>query len=161
MGLMDWLARWFGKRPPDEIPEVLGSTTDSDGRQVELRRGPRQHEGLSNEQIQRVARLQTVLSDAYPMTLDGWIDGFLRDSNPESEIQILEAVAAVYQRHEPGLASGDKKRVYAVLCMLSAGASPADLQGELPAGAPTAESLRSEYRSARDSGSRPETPPSN
>jgi hypothetical protein len=92
------------------------------------------------------------------MTLDGWVDGFMRDANPESEIQIIEACALVYQR----LASQasllpEEKRLYSVLCVISAGAASHELASALPAGKglPDLESTRMMYREARQSGGRP------
>jgi len=97
--------------------------------------------------------------DAYPMTLDGWVDGFMRDANPESEIQIIEACAVVYQRFasQGSLSTDEKKRLYAVLCAISAGGDDPKLASALPTGKglPDLESIALLYREARQSGSRP------
>jgi hypothetical protein len=46
----------------------------------------------------RIGRLRDVLTEARPMILDGWVDGFLRDVDPESEIRLIETCAVVYRR---------------------------------------------------------------
>ena len=93
------------------------------------------------------------------MTLDGWIDGFMRDANPESEIQIIEACAVVLQRlaSKAPLSVDEKKRLYAVLCVISAGGATPELASALPTGAgiPDLESIVIMYRQARQSGERP------
>jgi hypothetical protein len=161
MGLGDWLKRLFGggPKPRDEIPEVIGHVTDEHGRRQAIHRGPLQHEALSPDQLRRIGRLRDVLIDAYPMTLDGWVDGFMRDADPESEIQIIEACAAVYQRlaSQAALAPGEKKRLYSVLCVLSAGGGGPELAAALPAGKglPDLESIARMYREARQAGDRP------
>jgi len=59
----------------------------------------------------------------------------MRDANPESEIQIIAACAVVYQRlaSEILLSPTEKKRLYAVLCGISAGAGP-EVASSLPTG---------------------------
>ena len=83
----------------------------------------------------------------------------MRDADPESEIQIIEACAVVYQRltAERSLSPEDKKRLYAVLCVISTGARGPEIAAALPAGKglPGVEGLVSMYREARQSGSRP------
>jgi len=161
MGLGDWLKRLFGGEPKvrDELPEVLGHVTDEHGKKQALHRGPLQHESLTPDQLQRIARLRDVLIDAYPMTLDGWVDGFMRDANPESEIQIIEACAVVYQHlAEPAQLSADeKKRLYAVLCAVSSGAEGSQLAAAVPAGKglPPLNHIVKMYLEARQNGSQP------
>jgi hypothetical protein len=161
MGLGDWFRRLFGSKPKlrDEVPEVMGHVTDERGQKVQIRRGPVQHEALSPDQLQRIGRLRDVLAEAYPMTLDGWVDGFMRDANPESEIQIIEACALVYQRlaSQASLSPEEKKRLYSVLCAISAGGAGPELTSAVPAGRglPDLESIAIMYREARQSGGRP------
>lgn len=161
MGLGDWLKRLFGggSKMPDEIPEVIGHVTDEHGRKQALYRGPLQHDALTPDQLRRIGRLRDVLIEVYPMTLDGWVDGFMRDANPESEIQIIEACAVVYQRFasQGSLSTDEKKRLYAVLCAISAGGDDPKLASALPTGKglPDLESIALLYREARQSGSRP------
>jgi hypothetical protein len=137
----------------------MGHVIDEHGQKVKLRRGPVQQESLSPDQLQRIGRLRDVLAEAYPMTLDGWVDGFLRDANPESEIQIIEACAVVYQRlaSQASLSPEEKKRLYSVLCVISAGGAGPELVSALPAGKglPNLENIAMMYREARQSGGRP------
>lgn len=53
---------------------------------------------LSEEQKGRVNILMEILKDIYPCHMDEWINGFMRDFNPESEIRIWEAIARAYIR---------------------------------------------------------------
>ncbi len=161
MRLWRWFSNLFRHEPKlmDEVPELVGTITDEHGKQHALHRGWLQHQSLSPEQLQRIARLRDVLIDAYPMTLDGWVDGFMRDANPESEIQIIEACATVYQRSVAlaQLSTEEKKRLYAVLCALSAGADESQLAAALPNrnGMPALDVLFDMFREARQRGSRP------
>ncbi len=161
MGLGDRLKRLFGREPKmeDQLPEVLGQVTDQHGQKRVVHRGPLQHESLTPDQLQRVGRLRDVLIDAYPMTLDGWVDGFMRDLNPESEIQIIEACAVVYQclTKPAHLSADEKKRVYAVLCAVSTGADGPQLAAALPAGKglPPLDNIVRMYREARSGRSHP------
>jgi hypothetical protein len=135
---MNWLKRIFSGKSGEmtAIPEIIGRVVDEDGREQPLRRGPLQHDSLTPEQTARVARLREVLAEAYPMTLDGWIDGFLRDAHPEREIQIIEAVAVVYRQLTEGrdFSVEEKQRLYGILCTLTAMGESPELQASLPAG---------------------------
>jgi len=161
MWLGDWLRRVFGRNSKlrNEMPEVMGHFIDERGQKVEVHRGPIRHESLSDDQFQRIGRLRYVLSEAYPMTLDGWLDGFMRDADPESEIRTIEACAVVYQRLvvQASLSPAEMKRLYAVLCAISAGGRGPDLESALPAGKglPRVETIVQMYREAAQSGSRP------
>jgi hypothetical protein len=152
MGITNWIGKLFrGKsKELDQIPEILGYDTDEQGNQIAIRRGEVKHESLSDDQIQRVKRLQEVLIEAYPMSIDGWVDGFLRDANPESEIQIIEACAFVYHRlaTTTNLSSDEKQRIYGVLCLISAGGSEEDLASAIPAkkGLPDFQTIASMFR---------------
>jgi hypothetical protein len=123
--VLEWLRRLLHLRPVElpAIPEIMYST-DKDGKQRAVSRGWIKHQTLSDEQTRRVERLRQVLREAYPMTMEGWIDGFLRDANPEQEIQIIEACAFAYQQLSTGLplSVDDKQELYGVLCSLSTGA---------------------------------------
>jgi hypothetical protein len=161
MGLWGWFKGLFRRKPEimDQLPEVLGHITDAEGQRHAIHRGPIQQESLSPDQLQRVARLRDVLAEAYPMTLDGWVDGFLRDADPESEIRIIEGCAVVYQQlgAQAALSAEDKKGLYSVLCIISAGGGGPELADALPAGKglPDLEKIIGMYRQARLAGSRP------
>jgi len=159
MGIKSWLMRTFGLRPriQDGLPDVLWSYTDEQGQQHEVHKGPVQHDRLPPEQLHRVARLRDALSEAYPMTLDGWVDGFVRDLYPESEIKIIEAVAVVYLRltERTKLSIKEKQQLYAVLCLLSAGGASQEIEDTIPRGLPNCHEIFEMYRSARATDSRP------
>ncbi len=135
----------------DGVPEVFSTVTDKEGKTHKLHRGPRRHDTLTSDQLQRIARLQDVLREVYPMTLDGWVDGFARDVHPEKEIQIIEAAAAVYQQliADAKLSLDDKKCLYAVLCSMSTGVPPKYLKKHIPKGLPSASTIYEMYRKAR------------
>ena len=151
----------FGLAPKalKETPETLGYVIGEDGQKVHVHRGPIRHESLSDDQLRRIGRLHDVLGEAYPMTLPGWIDGFMRDAHPEPEIQMIEARAVVYERlaAQACLSREEKRRLYALLCAVSAGSDGPDLASLLPAdrGLPHLETIIHMYRVARQSGSRP------
>lgn len=161
MGITNWIGKLFGNKSKemDQVPEILGYGTDEQGNQITLHRGDIKHKSLSDDQIQRVTRLREVLTEAYPMSMDGWIDGFLRDAHPESEIQIIEACAFVYHRlaTTTNLSDDEKQRIYAVLCMISAGGSEESLASAIPAnkGLPDFQTLASMFREAYSSKCRP------
>jgi hypothetical protein len=160
MGIGGWLKRFLGgENERSRLPEVLGHVTDDQGRRHEVHRGWIKHGSLSEEQVRRVARLREVLAEAYPMTMEGWIDGFQRDADPESEIRIIEACAVAYQRlaSQARLSPEEKERLYAVLCALSTGATGPQLASALPTGKglPDLESVANIYREAREARVRP------
>ena len=58
----------------------------------QLRIGSWQHV-LSEEQIDRIKVVSEIFQDVILWSLDQWIDGFMRDGNPESEIRGWEHMA--------------------------------------------------------------------
>ncbi|MGB2986152.1 MAG: hypothetical protein WBE26_09745 [Phycisphaerae bacterium] len=153
MGIRQWLTCLFrrGNRIPDGMPEVMGQVVDEHGERHEIRRGPIRHDALTRDQLKRVARLRDVLREAYPMTLDGWVDGFIRDAHPESEIQIIEAVAVVYQQltQSVKLTHDDKVTLYGVLCVLSASGPSDEIDDKIPEGLPAGTDLFRLYCAGR------------
>jgi hypothetical protein len=160
MRIVDRLKRLFrGEKELSQVPEILGHVTDEQGQRHAVHRGWLKHGSLSEDQIQRVARLHEVLAEAYPMTMEGWIDGFLRDTNPESEIRIIEACAVTYHRltTQARLSPKEKRRLYSILCVISAGGINPELASAVPngKGLPDLEGIAAMYREARQSGLRP------
>jgi hypothetical protein len=141
------------------LPEVLGVRVDESGKQQELGIGPIRHDQLTTEQIARVARLRDVLSEVYPMTMEGWIDGFLRDMHPEQEIAILEACAVVFQSlsDAPDLTRDDKGHIYVAICGVSSGFVPTGeaVPALIKAGVTGPKQLLLMFQQARESGARP------
>jgi hypothetical protein len=142
------------------LPEVLGSRVDEHGNLQELVLAPRWRDSLPPEQVERVARLREVLAEAFPMTMEGWIDSLLRDIDPEAEIRCLEACAAVYGRlaaAAPDLTVPEKKLVYAAICRISSGSLPPESVADVlrNAGISDAHQLAAMYTEALRTGARP------
>ena len=139
--------------------DLLGTFVDEQGREVRVLASPPVHGALTPEQLERVARLADALAEVYPLNREEWVDGFLRDLDPERELSILEAVAVAYQHFTAagGMATGDKKRLYGALLTLSGGADPADLEPTLRKGAdlPSAAAMTAFYHEALATGRRP------
>lgn len=162
MGIGKWLKHLLGWKAPKEmeqLPEVMGTITDRHGRRHPVYRGSSKYPSLSEEQVRRVARLREVLAEAYPMTLEGWMDGFLRDADPESEIEVIEACAAVYHRlaSQSSLTSDEKRQLYGVLVAISAGVTDAKLASHVPraTGLPDLAGIAGMFREARRACARP------
>ena len=139
--------------------DLLGTFVDKQGRGVRVLASPRLHNALSPEQIARLSRLAEALDEVYPLNREEWVDGFLRDLDPEREMRILEAVAVTYQHFTSagGMATANKKHLYGALLILSGGADPADLELALrkDADLPCAATLAAFYHETLATGRRP------
>lgn len=124
---MNWVKMTFRNLIPkpngemERIPDVLGVTTDAEGKEVHLCRGPRCLDSLSDDLVQRVALIREALADVFPMSMEGWLDSFMRDIDPEGEICIVEACAAVYSElvARAELTHDQKRRLYGAICAAS------------------------------------------
>ena len=98
-----------------------------------LQLGPVRHK-LSDDQIERIDKMGRVLREVHPLSLEQWIDGFTRDQDPESEIQLWEQVAAAYGSYcaEHKLASEVKSEVFSVLLMRTMMSEERVLEGATP-----------------------------
>jgi hypothetical protein len=89
----------------------------------ELKMGERQRESFPEEVRDMFREIKTKLDEVYPMSLEEWEDGFLRDANPESEIALWLHVANIYTHltSERELSLEQKKEYFRVLvtCMNS------------------------------------------
>ena len=89
----------------------------------ELRMGERQAEYFSEEVRDYFREIKSKLDEVYPLSLEEWEDGFLRDAHPEQEIAVWLRVADVYNRFasERNLSLEQKKEYFRVLgaCMNS------------------------------------------
>jgi hypothetical protein len=63
----------------------------------EMTVGPRRYERLPEELVARVRLVRAVLFEVAPHSMKYWLEGFLRDHNPEREIGHWQQVAAMYQ----------------------------------------------------------------
>ncbi|MEI8410919.1 MULTISPECIES: toll/interleukin-1 receptor domain-containing protein [unclassified Kribbella] len=57
---------------------------------------PYRHDTLPDNLIGRIRLIRAALLSVYPMTMNLWIDGFKRDAQPSSEIEIWEHIAAAF-----------------------------------------------------------------
>jgi hypothetical protein len=141
----------------DKLPDILSTGIDQNGEPYTVVLAPIQHDILAPDQLQRIARLQNVLREVNPMTLDGWVDSFLRETNPEKEISIYESVAVVYLKLtlKPKLSLEEKKSLLAVICKMSFGIRFKDAKMRRPKGIPSASKVHKMYRKALKDGARP------
>jgi hypothetical protein len=64
----------------------------------ELKMGERQAESFPEEVRDYLREIKSKLDEVYPMSLEEWEDGFLRDAHPEQEIALWLHVADIYNR---------------------------------------------------------------
>src|SRR2546426_4100267 len=87
----------------------------------QLQPGPIQHASLTEEQMNRVKRLQKTFSEADPSPLEKWVEDFKRDVNPDNELKIWEAMATAYETFTASrnLTLDAKKEVFQVVLLRS------------------------------------------
>lgn len=131
----------------DKLSDIPSIGVDQNGELYTIVHGPLQHDTLALELLQRIARLQVALREVYPMTLDGWVNGFLRDMNPEEEISCIEGLAATYQKFTSNtkLSLKAKKTLYAILSSMSTGVKPKHLKMIMPRGLPSVKKIYKVY----------------
>ncbi len=112
---------------------------------------------LTPDQLQRLARLCEVTQEAYPYTLDHWIDDFIGENRPENEIRIVEAIAVVYLQisENTDFKSEDKQGLYRLLCILSLGMTFQKIDDTIPEGFPKSAEMYEMFCVARAAGARP------
>jgi len=89
---------------------------------------------LTEQQLVRVRRLQSALSEADPSTFEKWTEDFEKDQDPEKEISIWEAIAAAYQSYcsaKTGLSVEAKREVLQILLVRSGTDDEAEVLGHL------------------------------
>jgi hypothetical protein len=67
-----------------------------------LKEGPFRHPPFGEEVRAHLRRLQDVLHDVYPITVEQWEEGFRRDADPEPEIATWLRIADVYEHFTEG-----------------------------------------------------------
>jgi hypothetical protein len=84
---------------------------------AELRPGPVQHESLTPEQLARIARIRQALREVDESPEEQWINDFKRDTHPDEEIAIWEAIAQAYTAYNTGrtLTPAAKREVFSLL----------------------------------------------
>ncbi|MFH7005001.1 hypothetical protein [Flavobacterium bizetiae] len=60
--------------------------------------GPIVHDKLSDEQIEKITKIQTVFYDVYPVSLEETITNFRRDRNPDNEIKVWFTMMQTYEK---------------------------------------------------------------
>ena len=63
-----------------------------------LRAGPRRNHNFPKEIIDMIEDMRITFKEVYPISLEEWIEGFDRDSNPEQEIALWSYMADVYKK---------------------------------------------------------------
>jgi hypothetical protein len=61
-----------------------------------IQQSPLRHPPFSEEVRELLRMLKSTLDEVYPMSLEGWEEGFRRDANPEPEIALWLHIAEVY-----------------------------------------------------------------
>jgi hypothetical protein len=60
---------------------------------------PNSQSKLTDQQVIRVQRIQTALSEADPSTTEKWIEDFEKDRDPEREILVWENITTAYEAY--------------------------------------------------------------
>ena len=83
----------------------------------DIQAGPIRHEELSEDQLSRIRKVNTILAEVYPLSFEEWVDGFKRDRNPEFEIRIWVYTAVTYQEYcrENSLTPVERQDVFMVM----------------------------------------------
>src|ERR1022692_1952454 len=98
-----------------------------------LKPGPIRHEHLPLSLVPRINHLRLTLAEAYPQSMEKWLDGFRRDAHPESEVQWWERLARCYAAYvaTKDLSAEQKQAVFSVLFKLGMGFEPETLEADL------------------------------
>lgn len=90
----------------------------------DLRRSPLQRESLSQEQEEAARAIFEYLSPYLATTFEQFEINFLRDANPDAEIQVWCQIAAIHSsflEQNPNTSEDDGKDVFSSLLMISMG----------------------------------------
>lgn len=98
----------------------------------QLKPGPIRHEVLTESQLERIKKIQSVFAEVDSSSTDKWIDDFKRDADPDHEIAIWERMAAAYSRYVEGknLTTVAKQDVFQIV-LLRSGATEAEVLSHL------------------------------
>lgn len=80
--------------------------------------GPIVHDQLSDEQIEKITKIQTVFYDVYPVSLEETITNFKRDRNPDNEIKIWHNMMQAYEKFvskDPEITLEKKSEVFKLI----------------------------------------------
>jgi hypothetical protein len=95
-----------------------------------LKPGPIRHEQLPLSLIARINHLRLTLKEAYPQSMEKWLDGFQRDANPESEVQWWEQIARCYQSYTDTkiLNAEQRQAAFSILFAMAMGLQPKEAE---------------------------------
>jgi hypothetical protein len=91
---------------------------------------------LTSQQVRRIERVKSILSEHDTAPLNETLDRFRRDLNPEREIAVLERVAWLYERELADRPEADKQErvlLYKVILYCSFSRKPGDVVSTVPA----------------------------
>ncbi|KQB39588.1 hypothetical protein [Flavobacterium aquidurense] len=80
--------------------------------------GPIVHNQLSEEQIEKITKIQSVFSDVYPISLEDSIKNFKRDRNPDNEIRVWFNMMNAYEKFvskDPQITVEKKSEVFKLI----------------------------------------------
>jgi hypothetical protein len=94
--------------------------------------GPIRRDALSAEQMDRLRALQATFAEVDSMPFEKWVEDFKRDTDPDREIRIYEAMAEVYLAYcgNRALTLQAKQDVYRVV-LLRSGVPEAEVLGHV------------------------------
>ncbi|WP_421709206.1 toll/interleukin-1 receptor domain-containing protein [Algihabitans sp.] len=91
----------------------------------QLKKSPLIHKELPDDLVGRVRFIRAALLDVFPDSIENWIDGFLRDAHPSTEVGVWEGIVTALlelQTRKGHHMSGDYKReALRILLSLSVG----------------------------------------
>jgi hypothetical protein len=98
-----------------------------------LKPGPIRHEELPLSLVARINHLRLTLDEAYPQSMEKWLDGFRQDAHPEDEVRWWERLARCYVAYSDtkDLNVGQKQAVFSVLFKLGMGFQTEKLEADL------------------------------
>jgi hypothetical protein len=101
---------------------------------AKVRPGPVRRENLSEEQMGRIAKLQSTFSEVDPSPIEKWMDDFKRDQNPDGEIAVWESIAAAFEKFTSSkdLSLSAKKEAFGLLLQRSGTTEEAVIQHAKP-----------------------------
>ncbi|WP_315725638.1 MULTISPECIES: toll/interleukin-1 receptor domain-containing protein [unclassified Bradyrhizobium] len=77
-----------------------------------LKPSPFRHLRLSSELLSRVRLIRAALLEVHPLSMEAWIDGFRRDTNPDREIAIWERIASTYLECAHSSAPSERQKIF-------------------------------------------------
>lgn len=87
-----------------------------------IKQGPIVHNELSNDQLEKIKKIQTTFSDVYKISLEETITNFKRDRNPDNEIEIWLHMVKAYEKFiskDSEITLNKKSEVFKLILMLS------------------------------------------